>query len=94
MTERKDRMTAHSADDTDLPFAFGGGCNLYQDFVAALGIGLSGTGAGNGAGSLPLPIPNNPALAGGTFFVQWLIADPGAANPFGFVSTQGAKVSL
>lgn len=24
MTERKDRMTAHSADDTDLPFAFGG----------------------------------------------------------------------
>lgn len=43
---------------------------------------LSGSGTGNGYGSITMAIPNNPALAGQTYFGRWYITDAAAANGF------------
>ena len=72
--------------------ALGGGCNIYQAIALAFAFGLSGSGPGGGAVSVPLAIPNNPALAGASLYLQWLIVDPAAPNGFGVVTTQGAQV--
>lgn len=45
-------------------------------------VDLNGKGQGNGYGSISLPIPNNPAIAGQTFYGRWYITDAGAANGF------------
>jgi cytochrome c peroxidase len=53
---------------------------------------LTGKGGGNGYGSISLPIPNNPAIAGQTFYGRWYITDPGAAN--GFSVTQAFRFTI
>lgn len=77
-----------------LPFSLGGGCLLYQDLVNAISIVLQGSGAGKGSASVPLPIPNQPALAGGTVFAQWLVLDPAAANAFGLATSNAGRIGL
>lgn len=43
---------------------------------------LNGSGGGNGYGSITMPIPNNPALAGRTYYGRWYITDAAAENGF------------
>ena len=43
----------------------------------------SGVGPGAGAASVGIPIPADPALVGGTAYVQWYVVDPGPV-PFAF----------
>ena len=77
-----------------LPFPLGGGCDLNVSITLVLPNAVGGTGAGNGTASQPLPIPNDPALAGGMFYMQWLFVDPQAPSNFGVVVTEGASLTL
>jgi cytochrome c peroxidase len=53
---------------------------------------LSGAGDGDGFGTWHWPIPDDAALNGRVFYVQWMIADPVAAD--GFSRTRVAQLSL
>jgi choice-of-anchor B domain-containing protein len=52
----------------------------------------TGTGPGNGTASVPLPIPNDPSLAGGSVFFQWVFVDAG--GPQGFSASEGMGVAI
>ncbi len=52
-------------------------------------VSLEGTGAGNGYGTMAWPIPNDPTLDGQTWYMQWIVNDPGA--PAGFVLSPVAQ---
>ena len=41
---------------------------------------LDGAGPDNGYGTMPWPVPNDTNLDGQTFYMQWLITDPGAVG--------------
>ena len=76
-----------------LPFDFGG-CDLNVPITLGVSTPVAGSGGGNGTASVPLPIPNDPALAGARFYLQWLVIDAGSPSPFGVVSTLGGEVAL
>ena len=77
-----------------LPFPLGGGCDLNVRITLPFPATAGGTGAGNGTASQALPIPNDPALAGGSFYMQWLVLDPQAPSNYGVVVTRGASLTL
>ncbi len=77
-----------------LPFALGGGCSIYNKITLGLPVTVAGAGPGNGTAKVNLPIPNNPVLAGGKIYFQWLIADAQAPDPFGLVTTRGAILAF
>ncbi len=52
-------------------------CSLLASADVLLATTTSGSGPGTGIDFLPVPIPPNPALAGGTVYLQWYIVDPG-----------------
>ena len=78
----------------NLPFPFGGGCNLYTGITAAFAQVLKGTGAGNGTAVQFIPIPNVSALAGNDIFFQWLLQDAGSGSSLGFTSSDGGALQL
>ncbi len=53
-------------------------CSLLVSPDVLLPTSTSGAGAAAGLEFLPVPIPPNPALVGGSAFLQWFVADPGA----------------
>ncbi len=67
-----------------LPLALGPfgitGCTLYTNILSGLG---AATGTG-GTAKVLLPIPNNPVLAGGLLYSQWLAVDPGSPGGIRF----------
>lgn len=65
------------------------GCTLLADPASATGIVCSATGVAD----LPLPVPNLPALLRQTFFVQGVIAQPGA-NAVGLLFSQGLAIRV
>lgn len=66
-----------------------GACLLHCDPLFQLGVTLDGAGAAN----VQLGIPNDPALVGATFGMQWFGAQ-GGANPIGYVGSQGVAAQL
>jgi len=46
----------------------------------------------SGNATLPLGIPQNPSLAGNTFYFQWVVADPAAVQGYAF--TQGMAIKI
>ena len=72
-----------------LPFALGGGCSLHTGLTALFAQPTSGSGPGMGTATQPLPIPNDPGLRGAQLFVQWLVIDAAAANPYQLAPTAG-----
>jgi cytochrome c peroxidase len=59
-----------------------GGVIPASGSFARVAVNLSGSGDGNGYASVSLPIPNDPQLAGQTFYGRWYITDGGAVNGF------------
>ncbi|MGH7149367.1 MAG: LVIVD repeat-containing protein [Planctomycetota bacterium] len=53
---------------------------------------VAGAGPGAGTAALTLPIPNDPDLANGTGYAQWIALDPG--GPQGFSASAGVEVTL
>ncbi|HET6203084.1 MAG TPA: hypothetical protein VFI25_09825 [Planctomycetota bacterium] len=53
---------------------------------------VSGTGPGAGTVSVTIPIPNDPMLANGTAYAQWIALDPGA--PQGLSASPGVEVTI
>jgi hypothetical protein len=76
-----------------LPIGLGsiglGSCLLHCDPILQSGIALDGTGSA----SVLAAIPNDPALAGATFGLQWFGAQAGA-NALGFVGSEGAAAQI
>ena len=76
-----------------LPIGLGsiglGSCLLHCDPILQSGIALDGTGAASALAA----IPNDPALAGATFGLQWFGAQAGA-NALGFVGSEGAAAQI
>ncbi len=75
-----------------------GGMPIYTDPYAA-GFGfwtylLNGSGAGAGYTTARVPIPNQPWLLGANFVLQWLVYDPAAPTSFGYVGSEGRKITL
>ncbi|MCI0587800.1 MAG: integrin alpha [Planctomycetes bacterium] len=62
----------------NLGFAGLPACSLLVSPDVLLPTSTSGAGAGAGLEFLPVPIPPNPALVGGSAFLQWFVVDPGA----------------
>ncbi len=61
----------------DLGFVGMPGCSLLVAANFLYSAVASGTGPGSGAAWVPLPIPADAALSGGSFYVEWLVGDPG-----------------
>jgi hypothetical protein len=76
-----------------LPIGLGsiglGSCLLHCDPILQSGIALDGTGSASALAA----IPNDPALAGATFGLQWFGAQAGA-NALGFVASEGAAAQI
>jgi hypothetical protein len=76
-----------------LPIGLGsiglGWCLLHCDPILQSGIALDGTGSASALAA----IPNDPALAGATFGLQWFGAQAGA-NALGFVGSEGAAAQI
>jgi hypothetical protein len=76
-----------------LPIGLGsiglGSCLLHCDPILQSGIALDGTGSASALAA----IPNDPALAGATFGLQWFGAQAGA-NALGFVGSEGAAAQI
>ncbi|HKB16701.1 MAG TPA: hypothetical protein VKF62_11595, partial [Planctomycetota bacterium] len=53
---------------------------------------VSGVGPGAGSASVTLPIPNDPGLAGGTGYAQWIALD--AAGSQGLSASAGVEVTI
>ena len=66
-----------------------GTCLLHCDPVLQSGVALDGTGAAN----VPSPIPNDPALAGATFGMQWFSVQPGS-NALSIVGSEGVAAQV
>ena len=77
-----------------LPYALGGGCNLYLAPLVFLGVGTTGNGAGNGTATIPLVIPNSPGLYGSSTYVGWVVIDSGATNKYGITNSAAAAIQL
>jgi hypothetical protein len=69
----------------DLNFLGMSGCNLLVSWDLQVGFFPSG-----GKWDLPLPLPNDPTLAGLTFYNQAWVLDP-QANAFGVGTSNGGK---
>jgi hypothetical protein len=52
----------------------------------------SGQGAGGGRITQALPIPNDPGLANGTLFGQWIVVDEG--GPAGLAASPGLRITI
>jgi choice-of-anchor B domain-containing protein len=59
---------------------------------AAFAVPTGGGGSGQGSAVLPLPLPNDPMLAGGTLYSQWVTLDPAA--PAGLSASRGMRSTL
>ncbi len=66
-----------------------GTCLLHCDPVLQSGVALDGTGAAN----VLSPIPNDPALAGATFGMQWFSVQPGS-NALSIVGSEGVAAQV
>lgn len=64
-------------------------CFLYQSLDAL----VVTTTDSSGKASIALPIPNDSALSGATYFVQFLLPDAGA-NSFGLTTTGGVRSTI
>jgi hypothetical protein len=64
------------------------GCTLYVSIDVTIGATATG-----GTATLPLALPNNPALAGGSVYLQGFVLDPGV-NFTGVVLTNAAAALL
>ena len=66
-----------------------GTCLLHCDPILQSGIALGGSGSA----SVLVAIPNDPALSGATFGLQWFGAQA-SANALGFVGSEGAAAQI
>jgi len=53
---------------------------------------LSRGGAGDGVATFRAPMPKSPALVGASFYAQWFVRDPGAAQ--GIAASRGARFDV
>lgn len=62
-------------------------------FLGAISDGTPGV-AGAGSFTIPLAIPNDASIVGGLLYTQFAVLDAGAADPSGFVLSDGLRTRL
>jgi choice-of-anchor B domain-containing protein len=75
--------------------AMAGGIQFLLDTaqpIVFVGATASGSGPGNGAVSMSLPIPNDPSIAMGSAFAQWVFVDAG--GPQGFSASEAMEIVI
>ncbi len=64
----------------------------FPSFVFA--VRTRGSGAGGGLAWVPMAIPKDPRLPGLLWYMQWVVFDPGAANPLGLALSRSLRVRV